>query len=111
MAAKINGPFRMGAALSSIEVERFKLSWRGWVLGRGGIAYVLGDVRVLGGARWGVVLGGRAVEGERVGADDTIDKRAVLEDGATAVAEGRALDDRVAVFVITVVVVAGIKFR
>lgn len=95
----------MGAALSSIEVERFKLSWRGWVFGRGGIAYV----RVLGGARWGVV---RAVEGERAGAaveDDTTDKRAALEGGATAVVVERALGDRVAVFVIRVVV--GIKFR
>lgn len=54
------------------------------------------------------------VEGERGGAaveDDTTDKRAVLEGGGSAVAVERALGDRVAVFVIRVVVVDGIKFR
>lgn len=66
------------------------------------------------GARWGVVLGGRAVEWGRAVAveDDTTDDRAVVEGGETAVGLERVvLDDRVAVCVITVVVVVGIKFR
>lgn len=68
--------------------------------------------RVVGGAageRRGVVLGARVVEDERAGAaveDGTSDIRAVLEDGTTA--ERAVLGDRVAVCVITVVV---IKFR
>lgn len=65
--------------------------------------------RVLVGARWGAVLGERVVEEERAGVaveDEITDERAVLLDGGTT--GERAVEDRVAVCVITVVV---IKFR